>query len=49
MAEKWLGQGKGRTAVFWEFPNIGAKCDFEIWGLKVFLSFDKKNSLQNGF
>ena len=25
--------------------NIGAKCDFEIWGLKGFLSLDKKNSL----
>ena len=24
--------------------NIGAKCDFEIWGFKGFLSLDKKNS-----
>ena len=24
--------------------EIGAKCDFEIWGFKGFLSLDKKNS-----
>ena len=41
----------GSLCAFFKFrrvlgiSNIGAKCDFEIWGFKGFLSLGNKNSL----